>query len=56
MRFHKALAQRKYSKLYSNRTKKNPGRKPLDQKLIELVIEMEKGNPSFGYLGVSIQI
>ena len=28
--FHKALVKRKYSKLYSNKTKKNPGRKPQD--------------------------
>jgi hypothetical protein len=28
--FHKALVKRKYSKLYSNRTKRVPGRKPRD--------------------------
>ena len=56
LRFHKALVQRKYSKLYSNKTKNKPGRKPQNQKLIELVIEMKKRNPSFGYLRISMQI
>jgi len=56
LRFHKALVQRKYSILYSNKTKKKPGRKPQAQKLIELVIEMKKRNPSFGYLRISMQI
>ena len=47
--FHKALVKRKYNKLYSNQTKKTPGRKPQDLVLIDLVIEMKKRNPSFGY-------
>jgi hypothetical protein len=34
--FHKALVKRKYSKLYSNKTKKIPGRKPQDRTLIDL--------------------
>jgi len=38
LRFHKALVKRKYSKLYSNKTKKKPGRKPQDQKLIEVIV------------------
>ena len=54
--FHKALVKRKYSKLYSNKTKKKPGRKPQDQILIDLVIEMKKRNPSFGYGRISMQI
>lgn len=54
--FHKALVKRKYSKLYSNRTKRVPGRKPQDQVLIDLVIEMKKRNPSFGYGRISMQI
>ena len=54
--FHKALVNRKYSKLYSNKTKKRPGRKPQNQALIDLVIEMKKRNPSFGYGRISMQI
>jgi hypothetical protein len=54
--FHKALVKRKYSNLYSNTAKKIPGRKARDQVLIDLVIEMKRRNPSFGYGRISIQI
>lgn len=54
--FHKSLVNRKYSRLYSNKTKRKPGRKPQDQALIDLVIEMKKRNPSFGYGRISMQI
>jgi len=54
--FYKALVKRKYSKLYSNRAKKIPGRKTRDQVLIDLVIEMKRRNPSFGYGRISMQI
>ncbi len=56
LRFHKALVQRKYSKLYSNKTKRKPGRKGPDQELIDLVIEMRKRNPHVGYGRISMQI
>jgi hypothetical protein len=54
--FHKALVKRKYSRLYSNKTKKKPGRKPQNHMLIDLVIEMKTLNPSFGYGRISMQI
>jgi putative transposase len=54
--FHKALVNRKYSRLYSNKTKKVPGRKSPDQVLIDLVIDMKRRNPSFGYGRISMQI
>jgi putative transposase len=54
--FHKALVKRKYSKLYSNQVKKTTGRKARDQVLIDLVVEMKKRNPSFGYGRISMQI
>ena len=54
--FHKALVKRIYSKLYSNKTRKIPGRKPQDRTLIDLVLEMKKYNPSFGYGRISMQI
>lgn len=54
--FHKALVKRKYSRLYSNHSKKTPGRKPQDQDLIHLVIEIKKRNPTFGYGRIAMQI
>ena len=54
--FHKSLGNRKYSRLYSNRARRIPGRKPQDQALVDLVIEMKKRNPSFGYGRISMQI
>jgi transposase InsO family protein len=54
--FHGALVRRKYSRLYSNKTKKKPGRKGQDQALIDLVIEMKAHNPSFGYGRIAMQI
>ncbi len=54
--FHQALVKRKYRKLYSNRAKNIPGRKARDQVLIDLVIEMKRRNPSFGYGHISMQI
>ena len=54
--FHKALVDRKYSRLYSNKSKKEPGPKPQDKRLIDLVIEMKKRNPNFGYGRIAMQI
>jgi len=54
--FHKALVKRKYSRLYSNKARRSPGRKSQDQALIDLVIEMKKRNPTFGYGRISMQI
>jgi transposase InsO family protein len=54
--FHGALVKRKYSRLYSNKTDKKPGRKRRDQALIDLVIEMKARNPSFGYGRISMQV
>jgi transposase InsO family protein len=56
LRFHKALWKRKYSKLYSNKTKRKLGRKGPDQALVDLVIEIKSKNPSMGYLRISMQI
>jgi putative transposase len=53
--FHQALVKRKYSKLYSNKAKKIPGKKAQDQALIDLVVEMKRRNPSFGYGRISMQ-
>jgi len=48
LKYHRALVNRKYSRLYSNKARKRPGRKGQDQALVDLVIEMKKHNPNFG--------
>jgi len=53
---HKSLVNRKYSRLYSNKTKRVPGRKPQDQAITDLVIELKRRNPSFGYGRISMQL
>ncbi len=50
------MVKRKYRELYSNKGNKKPGRKGPDQELINLVIEMKKRNPRFGYGKISMQI
>ena len=54
--FHKSLINRKYSRLYSNKARRIPGRKPQNQALVDLVIEMRKRNPSLGYGRISMQV
>ncbi|MBL4866425.1 MAG: helix-turn-helix domain-containing protein [Pseudomonadales bacterium] len=56
LEFHKALVKRKYSKLYSNKNNKTPGRKGPDQTLIDSVLEIKKRNPLVGYGRISMQI
>ncbi len=56
LNLHKTLVKRKYRQLYSNKAKKKTGRKSRDQALIDLVVEMKKRNPSFGYGRIAMQI
>jgi len=56
MNFHRALVKRKYSRLFSNKAVKKSGRKPPDQAIIDLVLEMKKRNSSIGYGRVAMQI
>tara|TARA_R110002072_G_scaffold301897_1_gene482780 strand:- start:1410 stop:2507 length:1098 start_codon:yes stop_codon:yes gene_type:complete len=56
LKFHKALVQRKYSRLFSNKPKEQAGRKPPDQALIDLVVEMRMRNPRMGYGRIAMQI
>ena len=56
LNFHKALVKRKYSKLYSNKTKRKPGRKPPEQGIINLVIEIKRRNAMIGYGRIAMQI
>mgnify|MGYP006929333028 CR=1 FL=1 len=49
--------KRKYSQWYSsNKTKKKPVRKPPEQAIIDLIIEMKKRNLTIGYGRISLQI
>ena len=56
LKFHNALKQRKYRRLYSNKNTSKPGREGPDQALIDLVIEMRRQNPRMGYGRISMQI
>jgi len=56
LKLHKALVDRKYRQLYSNKVSKPPGRKPPSQTLIDLVLEMKQRNPDYGYRRIAMQI
>ncbi len=56
LKLHKALVDRKYRLLYSNKVSKKPGRKPHSQALIDLVLEMKQRNPHYGYRRITMQI
>ena len=56
LRFHKALVNRKYRLLFSNKSSKKPGPKGPDQKVISLILEMKKRNPNYGYRRIAMQI
>ena len=56
LKFHQALVKRKYSKLFSNKTQTKPGRKGPEQDLTDLVVEMKRRNPRFGYGRIAMQI
>lgn len=56
IKFHRALVKRKYHLLFSNKTTKMPGRKGPSETLIQLIIEMKKRNPRYGYLRIAMQI
>jgi len=55
LKFHKALVKRKYKLLYSNNHTKT-GRKGPSQELVELVIDIKRKNPGFGYRRIAMQI
>ena len=56
LKFHKALVKRKYKLLYSNKGRKNPGRKGPSRNMIVLVVEIKQKNPRFGYRRIAMQI
>ena len=56
LKFHRALVKRKYHLLFSNKKSKKPGPKGPSDELIQLVVEMKRRNPRFGYLRIAMQI
>jgi putative transposase len=56
LRFHKALVQRKYHLLFSNKTSKKSGQKGPEQALIDAIVEMKRRNPRYGCRRIAMQI
>ncbi|MEJ2443726.1 MAG: hypothetical protein P8Y42_09750 [Exilibacterium sp.] len=56
LKFHQALVKRKYCLLYSQKSSNKPGRKPLDQSIIDLIVEFKQRNPNVGYGRIAMQI
>lgn len=56
LKFHKALVNRKYRLLFSNKSSRKPGPKGPDEKIIHIIIEMKQRNPSYGYRRIAMQI
>ncbi len=55
LRLHKALVERKYSKLFSNKNRK-PGPKGPTAELIKLIIEIKQKNPRYGYPKIALLV
>ncbi len=55
-KFHKAFVNRKYRLMFSNKSAKKPGPTGPDAKLIHLIVDMKKRNPSYGYRRIAMQI
>ena len=56
LKFHQALIKRKYRILFSAKSPRKPGPKGPSKELIQLILEMKKRNPNFGYLRIAMQI
>ncbi len=56
MKFHKALIKNKYKDLYSPKTRMKPGPKGPSQDIINVILEMKKRNPGYGYSRIALQI
>jgi putative transposase len=57
LRFHKALVDRKYRRLFSSTgARAKPGPKGPSEELIAAIIEMKRRNPRFGYQRIAQQI
>ena len=56
LRFHAALVQRKYHRLYTPRKRSKPGPKGPSQQLICAIVEMKRRNSQFGCPRIAQQI
>jgi putative transposase len=56
LNFHRALKERKYRLLFSSKSGKRPGPKGPSQEVIAAVVQMKKGNPSWGCPRIAQQI
>jgi hypothetical protein len=56
LKFHKALVHRKYSCLFSNKSRKKSGPKGPEQSIIHLILEMKQRNPTYGYRRIAMQL
>jgi putative transposase len=56
LKFHKALVEKKYQILFSNKSKKKPGPKGPSKDVINIILEMKRHNPRFGYLRIAMEI
>ncbi len=56
LKLHKVLVKRKYHLLFSNRSPRKPGRKGPSEELAQLIIEIKKRNPCYGYFRIAMQI
>ena len=56
LKFHKALVQRKYHILFTNKSTKKPGPKGPSQALIDAIVEMKQRNPRYEYRRIAMQI
>ena len=56
LRFHRALVQRKYRRLFSGKSRCCPGPKGPSEELIAVILEMKRRNPRFGCPRIASQI
>jgi transposase InsO family protein len=56
LKFHKALIEKKYSSLFSSKSKRKTGSKGPSQELINAILEMKCRNPRFGCPRIAQQI
>lgn len=48
LKFHKAMVNWKYSRLFRNKSKKKPGPKGPSRELIQFIVEIKEKNPRYG--------
>lgn len=56
LKFHRAIINKKYSQLFSKKSKFKPGPKGPSKEVIEAIIALKKHNPRFGYLRIAMQV